>query len=236
MGREAGAWPCHGIEHELSAWYDITHGVGLAIITPHWMAYSLKANPAVVAPRLAQYGVNVLGLNPADGVEVNAKKAIEKTYGRKSQKLVEKNFAAVDQALANRQHQKLPQRAGSAHHAHGPATIRRRHMAANFTVHHAIRGAGQRQANQQPGGTQHGAWRGGQRHQRQTQHITQRTPQQRPPPAPAVGQHAGNRLKCTPQQVLHGNCQGKHFPGPSPDLGIRARETGQRYVARPSPG
>lgn len=30
-------WSCHPIEHELSAYYDITHGVGLAIITPHWM-------------------------------------------------------------------------------------------------------------------------------------------------------------------------------------------------------
>ena len=79
LGRTPSPWPCHGIEHEVSAWYDITHGVGLAIITPHWMAYSLKANPSVVAPRLAQYGVNVLGLNSADGVEANAKKAIEKT-------------------------------------------------------------------------------------------------------------------------------------------------------------
>ena len=79
LGRTPSPWPCHGIEHEVSAWYDITHGVGLAIITPHWMAYSLKANPSVVAPRLAQYDVNVLGLNPADGVEANAKKAIEKT-------------------------------------------------------------------------------------------------------------------------------------------------------------
>ena len=79
LGRTPSPWPCHGIEHEVSAWYDITHGVGLAIITPHWMAYSLKANPSVVAPRLAQYGVNVLGLNLADGVEANAKKAIEKT-------------------------------------------------------------------------------------------------------------------------------------------------------------
>ena len=79
LGRTPSPWSCHGIEHEVSAWYDITHGVGLAIITPHWMAYSLKANPSVVAPRLAQYGVNVLGLNPADGVEANAKKAIEKT-------------------------------------------------------------------------------------------------------------------------------------------------------------
>ena len=63
----------------MSAWYDITHGVGLAIITPHWMQWCLDADPALVAPKFAQYGVNVFGLNPADGVEVNAKKAIEKT-------------------------------------------------------------------------------------------------------------------------------------------------------------
>ena len=36
VGREQD-WASHQIEHELSAWYDITHGVGLAIITPHWM-------------------------------------------------------------------------------------------------------------------------------------------------------------------------------------------------------
>ena len=27
----------HSIEHALSAFFDITHGAGLAIITPHWM-------------------------------------------------------------------------------------------------------------------------------------------------------------------------------------------------------
>ena len=79
LGRTKSAWPCHGIEHELSAWYDITHGVGLAIITPHWMRYCLEHNHAAVAPKFAQYGVNVLGLNPADGVDVNAEKAIEQT-------------------------------------------------------------------------------------------------------------------------------------------------------------
>lgn len=30
-------WSCHPMEHELSAIYDITHGLGLAILTPHWM-------------------------------------------------------------------------------------------------------------------------------------------------------------------------------------------------------
>lgn len=39
---KAGAWSCHPMEHELSAFYDITHGVGLAILTPRWMEYVLN--------------------------------------------------------------------------------------------------------------------------------------------------------------------------------------------------
>lgn len=35
-------WSVHAIEHQLSAVYDITHGVGLAVVTPHWMEYVLK--------------------------------------------------------------------------------------------------------------------------------------------------------------------------------------------------
>lgn len=36
-GTGASGWPMHSIEHALSAFFDITHGAGLAIITPHWM-------------------------------------------------------------------------------------------------------------------------------------------------------------------------------------------------------
>ena len=32
-------WCVHPMEHELSAFYDITHGDGLAILTPVWMDY-----------------------------------------------------------------------------------------------------------------------------------------------------------------------------------------------------
>ena len=34
-------WATHGIEHAISAAYDVTHGVGLAVLTPVWMAYVL---------------------------------------------------------------------------------------------------------------------------------------------------------------------------------------------------
>ena len=32
---------CHMMEHELSAYYDITHGHGLAILAPRWLEYIL---------------------------------------------------------------------------------------------------------------------------------------------------------------------------------------------------
>lgn len=41
MGK-GGPWSCHPIEHMLSAYYDITHAVGLAILTPRWMDYILN--------------------------------------------------------------------------------------------------------------------------------------------------------------------------------------------------
>ncbi len=76
IGREGSPWVCHGLEHEISAFYDITHGVGLAILTPVWMRYSLNER---TAPRFANYGVNVFGLNPKDDVMTNASKAIDLT-------------------------------------------------------------------------------------------------------------------------------------------------------------
>ena len=36
-GCGVSGWPMHSIEHALSAYFDITHGAGLAIITPNWM-------------------------------------------------------------------------------------------------------------------------------------------------------------------------------------------------------
>ena len=74
-GMAPSAWVCHGIEHEISAYTDITHGAGLAVITPHWMRYSLNAE---TAPRFAQYGRNVWGIHEGSDIEI-ASKAIDKT-------------------------------------------------------------------------------------------------------------------------------------------------------------
>lgn len=65
---------CHAMEHELSAYYDITHGLGLAILTPRWLSYILDET---TAPKIRQFGVNVMGIAPTDDVMADAKAAIE---------------------------------------------------------------------------------------------------------------------------------------------------------------
>lgn len=38
-------WVTHGIEHALSAYFDISHGAGLAVVHPHWMKYVYTSRP-----------------------------------------------------------------------------------------------------------------------------------------------------------------------------------------------
>ena len=61
-GGKQQAWSCHPMEHELSAIYDITHGLGLAILTPRWMEYCLDER---TVSKYVQFGVNVFGLDPS---------------------------------------------------------------------------------------------------------------------------------------------------------------------------
>lgn len=69
------AWSCHPIEHELSAFYNITHGLGLAILTPRWMKHVLSNN---TVDKFYQFGVNVFDIDRnLDKIEV-AKKSIQK--------------------------------------------------------------------------------------------------------------------------------------------------------------
>lgn len=64
-GKLDTGWPCHAMEHELSAYYDITHGVGLAILTPRWMRHILKKDPSVLG-RFVRFAKNVMGLDGSD--------------------------------------------------------------------------------------------------------------------------------------------------------------------------
>ncbi len=71
-----GSWTCHPIEHELSAFYDITHGVGLAIVTPRWMRYILSED---TVDKFATYGKNVWHLPEEADKMAYANKAIDAT-------------------------------------------------------------------------------------------------------------------------------------------------------------
>ena len=69
-------WSAHPMEHELSAFYDVTHGTGLAILTPHWLRHVLNDN---TVNKIAEYGVNVWGLPADTDVYKTARAAIDKT-------------------------------------------------------------------------------------------------------------------------------------------------------------
>ncbi len=72
-GGKRQAWSCHPMEHELSAFYDITHGLGLAILTPRWMEYTLNEK---TVSKFYQFGVNVFEIDGSlPQIEV-AKKSI----------------------------------------------------------------------------------------------------------------------------------------------------------------
>ena len=51
----------HIVEHELSAFYDITHGLGIAIVWPNWARYVCKIN----LPKFVQFAKRVWGIDPA---------------------------------------------------------------------------------------------------------------------------------------------------------------------------
>lgn len=74
-GGKRQAWSCHPMEHELSAISDITHGLGLAILTPRWLQYCLDET---TVSKYVQFGVNVFGINPSLDPMTIANKSIEK--------------------------------------------------------------------------------------------------------------------------------------------------------------
>ena len=94
---------CHSMEHELSAFYDITHGHGLAILIPRWLRYILNEG---TAPYIHRFGINVmsvdLGLTMMEGANA-AIDALEtfffETLGLKSRLsdlgIDDKNFALM---------------------------------------------------------------------------------------------------------------------------------------------
>ncbi|MFC1576636.1 iron-containing alcohol dehydrogenase [Candidatus Omnitrophota bacterium] len=69
-------WATHAIEHELSAIYDISHGAGLAIVSPNWMKHVLNKKTLW---RFIEYGVNVWGIEKDKPEEEIAEESIRRT-------------------------------------------------------------------------------------------------------------------------------------------------------------
>jgi alcohol dehydrogenase YqhD (iron-dependent ADH family) len=65
-GKMFGDWATHNIEHELSAYNDLTHGAGLAILFPVWLEYVLDK---MRAPKIAQMARNAFGVTETDDMK-----------------------------------------------------------------------------------------------------------------------------------------------------------------------
>lgn len=58
-------WATHGLEHELSALYGVTHGAGLAVMFPAWMTYASSLNPK----KIAQFARRVFDVEEPDNMK-----------------------------------------------------------------------------------------------------------------------------------------------------------------------
>ena len=67
-------WNSHGLEHELSALYDVAHGAGLAVVMPHWMKYTIDHDPK----RFQQMAVRIFGVKQTSNPKADGLKGIKK--------------------------------------------------------------------------------------------------------------------------------------------------------------
>jgi alcohol dehydrogenase YqhD (iron-dependent ADH family) len=65
LGKSAVSFPLHGMGHELSSRYDMTHGVTLALLTPAWMRHTMTAAPHHL-PLFARFARNVMEIREED--------------------------------------------------------------------------------------------------------------------------------------------------------------------------
>ncbi len=65
LGKPSPTFPLHGMGHELSSMYDMTHGVTLALLTPAWMRHTMNAAPEHL-PLFARFARNVFDVREKD--------------------------------------------------------------------------------------------------------------------------------------------------------------------------
>lgn len=65
LGKPMFPFPLHGMGHELSSRYDMTHGVTLALLTPAWMRHTMSMAPECL-PLFARFARNVFDIREED--------------------------------------------------------------------------------------------------------------------------------------------------------------------------
>ena len=65
LGKPGFPFPLHGMGHELSSKYDMTHGVTLALLTPAWMRHTISTAPEY-QPVFAKFARNVMDVCEKD--------------------------------------------------------------------------------------------------------------------------------------------------------------------------
>ncbi len=102
--------------HEV--WDSLPHEVQQEIIDKHLTLWTIDARKVALAAGMGNRINTIMqtcffalsGVLPKDEAIAHIKKAIKKTYGRKSEKMVTKNFAAVDMALEHLSEVAVPHR------------------------------------------------------------------------------------------------------------------------------
>ncbi|GFI60956.1 NADH-dependent butanol dehydrogenase A [Clostridiales bacterium] len=102
-------WCVHPMEHELSAFYDITHGEGLAILTPFWMDHVLSEKTAA---QFAEYGRNVWDLDKSLDDMATARQAIACTreYFKKMKLPTTLHEVGIDDTYFDKMAEKIEKR------------------------------------------------------------------------------------------------------------------------------
>lgn len=65
LGKPGFSFPLHGMGHELSSKYDMTHGVTLALLTPSWMRHTIRTAPEYLSV-FARFARNVFDVREVD--------------------------------------------------------------------------------------------------------------------------------------------------------------------------
>ena len=64
IGRSGPSGGEHALESQLSGYYDTAHGAGLAVVMPVWLEYVVRHGSPEQIHKVAQFGVQVFGVQP----------------------------------------------------------------------------------------------------------------------------------------------------------------------------